>query len=82
MSAAVMADPLRAADEATRKLWRGGASHIYHGRCATCDRLRDGEGRWLVVAKQERARRGFECLECFAVRTAPRPRRRRRRPST
>jgi hypothetical protein len=64
--------------DAFRPLWKGGASHIYYGCCATCGRLRTADGHPLVVARQERSRRGFECLECFAARNAPRRRRRRR----
>lgn len=61
----------------TRWIWKGGASHIYFGSCATCGRDRTADDHPLLVARQERSRRGFECLECFTARTRPRRRRRR-----
>ena len=60
-----------------RLTWKGGASRIYFGCCATCRHVAGADERPLLVAKQERSRRGFECFDCFAARVGPKPRRSR-----
>lgn len=40
------------------------ASHVHFGMCDSCGRVRDDDGRPLLVARRP-GRRGFECLACF-----------------
>lgn len=42
----------------------------HFGRCSSCDRVRDQEGRPIFVTG--RRRRRLECLECFDLGLAPR----------
>lgn len=58
------ADEMERGDRAAYELWIGGAVRSHHGRCASCGRTHDDEGRPLFVARQPR-RRIFECFECW-----------------
>jgi hypothetical protein len=57
-------DELSAADRAAYDIWIGGASRSHFGRCASCGRTHDDQGRHLLVARQPR-RRIFECFDCW-----------------
>jgi hypothetical protein len=57
-----------------RVRWKGEASHIQHGRCDGCGRLRDDNDRPLVVARRPRSKL-FLCLACFIGRLPARERR-------
>jgi hypothetical protein len=47
--------------------WRGGAARIHYGRCDDCGRIRDDDGKPLLVARQERCR-NFQCVGCYSLR--------------
>lgn len=51
-------------EKLARKNWLDHAGHVHFGRCDVCKRVRDEDGKPLLVAKQERARK-FECLDCW-----------------
>jgi len=44
--------------------WLADASHVHFGRCSRCDRVRESDGKPLLVARQARARR-FLCFVCW-----------------
>ena len=53
-----------------RRLWaRTAARGPRFGRCDRCGRLRDDDGRPLLVARRQRCRQ-FLCLSCFSAREA------------
>jgi hypothetical protein len=47
-----------------KERWKANASRAHFGGCAVCGRTMDDDGRPLLVARQERARR-FLCLRCW-----------------
>lgn len=57
-----------------RRQWKDGAARLHFGVCGKCGRVRDDNGKPLLVARQSRARR-FLCFEC----ASPRLRNRRKR---
>jgi hypothetical protein len=52
-----------------RLMWRANASYLRFGRCDRCKRVKDGDGNYLLVARQER-RKFYLCFECWENRSA------------
>lgn len=51
-------------ERAAKTRWLKDAIHVHYGRCDECGKIRDGDGKPLLVARQPRARK-FYCLPCF-----------------
>jgi hypothetical protein len=56
---------------AARAQWKLPAARLHFGTCAGCGRIRDDDGRPLLVARQERCRH-FLCFPCWARRSGRR----------
>jgi len=54
-------------EQAAKRAWLANAAQTYFGRCDRCGRVRDDDGRSLLVARQPR-RAERECLVCFEAR--------------
>lgn len=53
-------------ERAARHAWLANAVDQRHGRCSSCGRTHDENGKPLLVARQPR--RDYECLPCWDAR--------------
>jgi len=50
---------------AAKRAWLKYAVDVRFGSCETCGRVRDENGKPLLVARQNSRRRRYECLVCW-----------------
>jgi hypothetical protein len=65
-------DTLSKLERQAHHRWLANASHQHFGRCDSCGRTRNDQGRPLYVARQERSRK-FECFDCWEFGPGPKP---------
>jgi hypothetical protein len=66
---ATVASALSELERLAWALWLVNAVRQHYGRCGTCQRTKDDDGRPLYVARQPH-RRDFECVQCWEERTS------------
>jgi hypothetical protein len=55
---------VNALEQAARRAWLANAADSRFGRCETCERVLDEDGKHLFVVRQAHQRK-YECLACF-----------------